>query len=118
MGFLVEAATAYPNLTVRENLEMQRTLWRDVSRLESYWSASPGAPTPGRSAHLSLGNKQRALARALVDSPELLILDEPANGLDPAGIVEIRELSGPASSGTTIFMSSHILSEVDHSRTE
>jgi len=64
-----------------------------------------------------LGNKQRlALARALVHAPELLVLDEPANGLDPAGIVEIRELlRGLAdNSGTTVFVSSHILVEVAH----
>jgi ABC-2 type transport system ATP-binding protein len=116
-GFLVEAATAYPNLTVRENLELQRRLTgaprgavNEAIRLLSLEGYA------GRtSAHLSLGNKQRlALARALVHSPELLILDEPANGLDPAGIVEIRDLLRRlAEGGATIFMSSHILSEVD-----
>jgi ABC-type multidrug transport system ATPase subunit len=117
IGFLVESATAYPNLTVRENLEIQRLLTNapkaavgDVIKrlgIEAY--------ADRKSAHLSLGNKQRlSLARALVHSPELLILDEPANGLDPAGIVEIRELLRDlAKAGTTIFMSSHILAEVD-----
>ena len=117
MGFLVEAATAYPNLTVRENLEIQRTLvGASVAAVDEVVERLALGPyARRRSSRLSLGNKQRlALARALVGSPELLVLDEPANGLDPAGIVEIRELMRSlASSGTTIFMSSHILAEVD-----
>jgi ABC-2 type transport system ATP-binding protein len=117
IGFIVEAATAYPNLTVRENLELQRRLTEapkgavdDVIALLGL-----GEYAERTSAHLSLGNKQRlSLARALIPSPELLILDEPANGLDPAGIIEIRGLlRNLADAGTTIFMSSHILSEVD-----
>jgi len=117
VGFLVESAAAYPNLTVRENLEMQRLLTDSpkgsvekvvsLLRLEEYADRTNN--------HLSLGNKQRlSLARSLVHSPELLILDEPANGLDPAGIVEIRGLlRSLADAGTTVFMSSHILAEVD-----
>jgi ABC-2 type transport system ATP-binding protein len=65
---------------------------------------------------LSTGNLQRlGLARALLHEPELLILDEPANGLDPAGVIEIRNLleSLAKERGVTIFMSSHILTEVD-----
>jgi bacitracin transport system ATP-binding protein len=66
---------------------------------------------------LSLGNKQRlALARALLHHPDVLVLDEPANALDPAGIVEVRGLLRRLADerGVTIFMSSHILAEVAH----
>jgi ABC-type multidrug transport system ATPase subunit len=119
VGYLVETATAYPNLTVRENLDIQRRLTGSPSgavaeaisllRLEEY--------ADRRAGRLSLGNKQRlALARALLHSPELLVLDEPGNALDPAGIVEIRELlrTLAAERGVTVFMSSHILPEVAH----
>ncbi len=117
VGFLVESATAYPNLTVRENLELQRRLMEAprgaVERTVKLLGLEQYADR--KSIHLSLGNKQRlSLARALIHSPELLVLDEPANGLDPAGIVEIRGLlKSLAGEGITIFMSSHILAEVD-----
>jgi len=119
IGHLVETATAYPNLTVRENLDIQRRLTSSPStavaeaiellRLEPY--------ADRRAGQLSLGNKQRlALARALLHKPELLMLDEPANALDPAGIVEVRDLlhSLATERGVTVFMSSHILAEVAH----
>jgi ABC-2 type transport system ATP-binding protein len=65
--------------------------------------------------NLSLGNAQRlGLAKALIHAPQILLLDEPANGLDPQGIVEIRELlkEMALSKGVTIFISSHILGEI------
>lgn len=119
IGCLVESASAYPNLTVRENLEIQRRLTGSPAsavaqaitllHLEQYADRRVG--------RLSLGNKQRvSLARALLHSPDLLVLDEPANGLDPAGIVEVRELLRALARerGVTVFMSSHILAEVAH----
>ena len=119
VGHLVEGAAAYPGLTVRENLEVARRLQdaRDrgaVDRMIEKLGLSEYAGRPART--LSLGNLQRlALARAMLHDPELLILDEPANGLDPAGVIEIRELLRTLSRerGTTVLMSSHILTEVD-----
>ena len=119
VGHLVESPSAYPELTVRENLEIARRLHglRDSSAtaraIERLGIASYADRKAGT---LSTGNLQRlGLARALLHEPELLILDEPANGLDPAGVVEIRELLEVLAleKGVTIFMSSHILTEVD-----
>jgi ABC-2 type transport system ATP-binding protein len=119
VGHLVEKPAAYPELTVRENLEIARRLqgipdrnatWRVIERL------GLAADAGRRAGGLSTGNLQRlGLARALLHDPELLVLDEPANGLDPAGVVEIRELleSLAREKGVTVFMSSHILTEVD-----
>ena len=119
VGFLVETATAYPNLTVRENLDIQRRLTgappRAIAETIALLRLEPYADR--RAGKLSLGNKQRlSLARALLHSPDLLVLDEPANSLDPAGIVEIRDLLRKLASerGVTVFMSSHILAEVAH----
>lgn len=119
VGSLVESATAYPNLTVAENLDLQRRLTR-APRAAARVAMEQLGLTPyadRRAGRLSLGNKQRlSLARALVHSPDLLILDEPANALDPAGIVEVRELLRALAHehGTAVFMSSHILAEVAH----
>jgi ABC-2 type transport system ATP-binding protein len=118
IGCLVETATAYPNLTVRENLDLQRRLVgapaAAVGEMIGLLGLGEYARRPA--GVLSLGNKQRlALARALLARPEFLILDEPVNGLDPAGIAEIRELlRGLAKErGTAILMSSHLLDEVE-----
>lgn len=118
VGYLVEIPYSYPELTVWENLEIIRRLRRisDISsvdavidrlKLTSYRDIV--------SKNLSQGNAQRlGLAKALIHNPSILILDEPANGLDPAGIVEIRELFRDLASnhGVTIFICSHILGEI------
>jgi ABC-2 type transport system ATP-binding protein len=118
VGYLVEVPRAYPELTVRENLEVVRRLRRvtDMSAVDRTMERFRLTPEADRRAvALSLGNLQRlGLAKAMLHGPELLILDEPANGLDPAGVVEVRELLRDLAHarGVTIFMSSHILSEV------
>ncbi|HUX39345.1 MAG TPA: ABC transporter ATP-binding protein [Rectinemataceae bacterium] len=118
VGFFVETPTAYPKLTARENLEIQRRLTSSPRSAvkEALELLGLGEYADRRAGTLSLGNKQRlSIARAMLHRPELLILDEPVNGLDPAGIVEIRQLLLRLSreEGITIFMSSHNLAEVD-----
>ncbi len=116
VGYLVEAPAAYPELTVRENLEVVRRLRRlkgGADEVIDRLALSPYADQKART--LSMGNLQRlGLAKALIHRPELLILDEPVNGLDPAGVVEIRTLlTGLArDDGVTVFLSSHLLAEV------
>jgi len=119
VGYLVESATAYPNLTVRENLDIQRRLTRapQAAVADAIELMRLGEYADRRAGVLSLGNKQRlSLARALLHRPDVLILDEPANALDPSGIVEVRGLLRSLASehGCTVFMSSHILAEVAH----
>jgi ABC-type multidrug transport system ATPase subunit len=118
VGSLVETATSYPTLTVRENLEIQRHLTGTGREAMEHAIAVLGLEEQvnRRAGRLSLGNKQRlALARAILHSPRLLILDEPANGLDPAGIVEIRRLLRRLADEQriTVFVSSHILGEIN-----
>ena len=118
IGSLVEIPYAYPDLTVRENLEIFRRL-RFLSgkdQVDSVIDKLKLTPYLNRKAkNLSLGNAQRlGLAKALIHNPDILILDEPTNGLDPAGIYEIRELLTDLAQnrGVTIFISSHILGEI------
>jgi len=118
VGYMVETPHAYPDLTVRENLEISRRLrqLKDAGSVENIIGRMGLAQYANRRALvLSLGNAQRlGLAKALIHHPDLLLLDEPANALDPAGIVEVRKLLlGLAQNdGVTVFISSHILSEV------
>jgi len=118
VGYLVEIPHSYPELSVYENLEVARRLHpgtprEAVSRIIERMGLAAYADR--RAGTLSQGNAQRlGLAKALLHDPKLLFLDEPANGLDPAGIVEIRELLLELTheQGVTVFMSSHILAEV------
>jgi ABC-2 type transport system ATP-binding protein len=118
IGSLVEVPYAYPDLTVKENLEIFRRLRliQDTKAVSSIMDKLQLTKYANRKAqHLSLGNAQRlGLAKALIHNPQILILDEPTNGLDPAGIFEIRELLLDLANnhGVTIFISSHILGEI------
>jgi len=118
VGYMVETPYSYPELTIRENLEIVRKL-RGIEdrgcvnwvikklRLEGYASK--------KFKNLSLGNAQRlGIAKAIIHKPKILILDEPTNGLDPAGIVEVRQLllNLAKNSGATILVSSHKLDEI------
>lgn len=119
VGHMVESPSAYPELTVRENLDIARRLYgiTDPNAVDDVMERlSITTYAQQKAGTLSLGNLQRlGLARAMIHKPALLILDEPANGLDPAGVIEIRGLLADLarSQGVTVFMSSHILTEVD-----
>lgn len=123
VGSLVEYPSYYGHLTAYENLEAIRILLdAPKSRIEEVLNIvrlSKEAKRPVKG--FSLGMKQRlGIAAALLGNPELLILDEPTNGLDPSGILEMRELikSMPKEHGITILVSSHLLSEIDQMATE
>lgn len=117
-GHIVEVPYSYPELTVRENLQITAKLRsiKDCKAVDSIIEMLKLTEYAERKAkNLSQGNSQRlGLAKALIHNPEILILDEPSNSLDPAGIVEIRELLLDLSlnKGVTIFISSHILGEI------
>jgi ABC-type multidrug transport system ATPase subunit len=119
VGALVEQPSFFPNFTGRRNLELLgRTCGIGPKRIDTTLeSVGLGARADSRFATYSLGMKQRlGIAAALMKDPALLILDEPANGLDPPGILEVRTLMRTfAAEGRTVFVSSHILSEVEHS---
>ncbi len=120
-GTLVESPSLYPHLSGWENLEILRRLTgakrSQIQRVLAITHLEDAARRPVK--EYSLGMRQRlGLAMALFGEPQLLILDEPTNGLDPAGIHEMRELicSLPGV-GITVFLSSHMLSEVEHMAT-
>lgn len=118
VGHLVETPLAYPELTVLENLKIYYRLrfLKDPGLLTEVIEKLHLVPYKYvKAKHLSLGNAQRlGIAKAMIHKPSLLILDEPANGLDPEGIVETREMLSDLAGnrGVTIFISSHILGEI------
>lgn len=122
VGSLVEYPSYYGHLTGYENLEaVRRLLGVPRSRIDEVLAVVRLSKDAHRQVKgYSLGMKQRlGIAIALLGEPELLVLDEPTNGLDPAGIQEIRELIKglPASHGVTVLISSHLLSEVEQMAT-
>lgn len=123
IGSLVESPTYYGNLTGYENLQViQRILNVPKKRINEVLNIVKLSKSKHQLAKkYSLGMKQRlGIAMALLGNPKLLILDEPTNGLDPAGIHDIRELikSLPSAYGMTVMISSHLLSEIDQMATQ
>ena len=117
IGSLIEEAPLYENLTAEENLKVRTTILNlPDSRIKEVLKIVELENTgKKRAGQFSMGMKQRlGIAIALLNNPELLILDEPTNGLDPFGIQELRELikSFPEK-GITVVLSSHMLSEVN-----
>lgn len=118
IGSMVETPSYYGHLTAYENLEVTRKiLGAEKKEIERVLEIVKLTEVRNKAVKkFSLGMKQRlGIAQALLGKPELLILDEPTNGLDPSGIIEIRELikSLPKDYGITILISSHILSEIE-----
>ncbi|MEZ5407023.1 MAG: ABC transporter ATP-binding protein [Acidimicrobiales bacterium] len=116
VGYLVEGPGLYPTLTVRDHLAIaaryRRLSPQAIDEIIEQLALGPFADVAARA--LSLGNRQRlGLALALAHRPRLVVLDEPVNGLDPAGVVEVRRLvRSLADEGVTVFMSSHLIAEV------
>lgn len=117
-GSLIESPAGYLHLTAQENLEIVADLkgvpHKDIGRVLDIVHLTQDRSR--RVGQYSLGMKQRlGIAMALLGSPKLLILDEPTNGLDPAGIQEMRALirDTPAATGATVLISSHLLGEME-----
>ena len=118
IGYIIETPYSYPELTVQENLEIVSTLrglrnkdiidWvTEKLKLDQYKDKQV--------KHLSLGNVARlGIAKAIIHKPKILILDEPTNGLDPFGVIEVRELLKELANNldTTVLISSHKLEEI------
>ncbi|MDD1501563.1 ABC transporter ATP-binding protein [Lysinibacillus sp. CNPSo 3705] len=123
VGSLVENPSYYPHLTAYENLEaLRKILGVPKSRIDEVLEIVRLKDAANKKVKgFSLGMKQRlGIAASLLHNPELLILDEPTNGLDPSGIIEIRNLIKrlPKEYGMTIIISSHLLSEIDQMATQ
>jgi ABC-2 type transport system ATP-binding protein len=118
IGSLIEQPSLYEHISGRDNLEITRIVRNvDKQRIPEVLQLVRLTDAAHRKVkNYSLGMKQRlGVALALLSNPELLILDEPVNGLDPAGIIETRELLLRLNKelGMTIFLSSHLLSEIE-----
>jgi ABC-2 type transport system ATP-binding protein len=118
VGSMVETPSYYGHLTAYENLEVTRKLLGvEKSEITRVLEIVKLVDVQHKAVKkFSLGMKQRlGIAQALLGNPDLLILDEPTNGLDPSGIIEVRELikSLPEKYGITVLISSHILSEIE-----
>jgi ABC-2 type transport system ATP-binding protein len=118
VGSMVETPSYYGHLTAYENLEVTRKLvGAEKSEITRVLEIVKLVDVQHKAVKkFSLGMKQRlGIAQALLGNPALLILDEPTNGLDPSGIIEVRELikSLPEKYGITVLISSHILSEIE-----
>ena len=118
IGSSIEAPSLYGHLSAKENLEVYRAAYGANKKRIAEVLAIVGLDDTGKKVvkKFSLGMKQRlAIALALLPNPELLVLDEPANGLDPAGIIELRELIKKLNreQGMTILLSSHLLGEIE-----
>ena len=117
VGALVESPSLYPHLSGRDNLEVtRRLLGAPRERIaEVLARVDLAVDADRRVREYSMGMRQRlAIGLALLGAPRLLLLDEPSNGLDPAGIVELRALLRRlAGEGITVFLSSHLLSEIE-----
>ncbi len=117
IGALLEVPYFFPYLNLEKNLSIVAKVRGRGSNQISEILSLVGLESRIKSLYytLSLGMKQRlAIASALIGDPEVLVLDEPTNGLDPEGIAEVREIiKGQAASGKTIILASHILDEVE-----
>jgi ABC-type multidrug transport system ATPase subunit len=122
LGSLIEQPSLYLHLTAKENLNIYRIIYQcSKNRIDEVLKIVGLANTTGKKAkQFSLGMKQRlSVAIALLHQPELLILDEPTNGLDPNGIIETRELIKTLNKdhNVTVLVSSHILNEMERMAT-
>lgn len=118
IGSSIETPSLYGHLTARENLEVYRPVYGATKAKVDEVLMTVGLSDTGKKTvkKFSLGMKQRlSIALALLPDPELLVLDEPVNGLDPAGIIEFRELIKKLNreKGMTILVSSHLLGEIE-----
>lgn len=118
IGSLIESPSLYGHLTAKENLSLLQKVYQCPKERVQHVLNLVGLPDTGnkKASQFSLGMKQRlSIAIALLHNPALLILDEPTNGLDPNGIIEVRELLRKLNQedGITILISSHLLAEIE-----